>query len=74
MEKQKDRELTVVDACPRCGGNHGTLLFNRMRRAARDYNFWASCPVTGEPILHIVADPVPKRLAAKAHPKRKRGR
>jgi hypothetical protein len=48
-----DRAMIPVLKCPRCGKKHGMMEFSRLRRPAKDYSWWASCPKTGEPLLSI---------------------
>lgn len=46
-----DRMKVTVRDCARCGKLHTMLEFQRLRRPARDYGWWAPCPTTGEPVL-----------------------
>ncbi|MBE3087993.1 MAG: hypothetical protein IMZ71_02600 [Chloroflexi bacterium] len=40
-----------VKGCARCGGNHKNLLFEKLTKPAKDYQWWALCPFLQEPIL-----------------------
>lgn len=55
-----------VKRCPRCEGEHGSMLFLPFKRPVQEilprdeddpviFHLWAACPATGEPIL--VTDP-----------------
>jgi hypothetical protein len=46
-----DREKVNVKGCARCGKDHEGLEFMRLRRPAKDFQWWAPCPTFGEPIL-----------------------
>lgn len=48
-----------VQACPRCGGIHDRLVFQKFRRppappVAADH--WATCPDTGDPVMLRASD------------------
>jgi hypothetical protein len=47
-----DRIDVDVKHCARCGAKvHPGVKFQKLRRPAKEFNWWASCPKTGEPIL-----------------------
>ena len=59
-----DRMKVDVRRCARCGAKeHKQLEFQRLRRPAKDFNWWAPCPETGEPILMRIL-PVPEGVKA----------
>jgi hypothetical protein len=51
--------LVVVNPCPRCGGEHNGVEVRRFENAVADqedvlqYDRWATCPDTGDPILWL---------------------
>ena len=46
-----------VKSCQRCGTNHDQLEFKPLQNAADDYDWWAMCPSSNEPVLlRIVND------------------
>ena len=47
-----DHFTTDVHHCPRCGAKvHEGVDFQALRRPAKDFQWWAPCPDTGEPML-----------------------
>jgi hypothetical protein len=50
-KKVLDRMLLPVITCARCGSDHTAVLFRRLQRHGEEFNFWANCPTTGEPIM-----------------------
>lgn len=44
-----------IQNCARCAGDHEMVIFNRFKSAVvadtAVYEWWGSCPETGEPIL-----------------------
>jgi hypothetical protein len=45
-----------VDECERCGEEHASLTFIELQRQqaganGTDWDYWASCPTTGEPLM-----------------------
>jgi len=40
-----------IEGCARCGSNHQQLVFNKLFRPAEDFDYWALCPTTGEPVI-----------------------
>lgn len=52
-KKPKKPVLTVdVTRCLRCGKDHQRLGFTPFKKKSiTGFNYWASCPVTGEPLL-----------------------
>lgn len=54
-----DSLVTDVRDCARCGLDHGRIRFARFRRPVKDtdgrqWQLWATCPETLEPILLTV--------------------
>lgn len=51
----RDGELRVVLGCARCGQDHYNLPMYRFERSLtlidEDFTHWATCPLTGDPIL-----------------------
>lgn len=46
-----DRYQATIRGCPRCKKTHADVEFQRFRIPAKEYQWWAPCPKTGEPIL-----------------------
>ena len=50
-----DTTCEPTDDCPRCGEDHGKLLYSRFKRPPNGrlgkLLYWSICPNTGEPIL-----------------------
>jgi len=43
---------TVITDCPRCGRDHAEpLTFTLLTRPSEEWDYWATCPTNGEPIL-----------------------
>jgi hypothetical protein len=46
---------TTIRGCSRCNGKHKSLEFWRLGQAieirGERFDYWASCPETGEPVL-----------------------
>lgn len=42
---------TKVTNCARCGKDHESLQFRRLKTPAGNFTHWGTCPNTGEPIL-----------------------
>ena len=52
----KEKIKTTIHNCARCGQNHKDLEFNSFENAVEDtdgtvWDYWALCPINGEPIL-----------------------
>jgi hypothetical protein len=49
------RVVTDIRNCARCDGKHAALLFHKMQRSFQvigsEWQWWATCPTTGDPIL-----------------------
>jgi len=57
--------MTVaIRQCARCGGDHDPLLFYRFDRPPEGAEYWAECPVSGDPILMHVETSDPATEAA----------
>ena len=48
--------VTDVMSCARCGFNHDHVAFLKLVRPMSDFQWWAECPITHEPILMKVED------------------
>lgn len=45
-------DLSEIRDCARCGETHSRLLWKSFDRPTKDgYDWWATCPVSGDPIL-----------------------
>jgi hypothetical protein len=42
---------TTITGCARCGQEHKNILVAKFGRPAGQYQWWAICPNTGEPIM-----------------------
>lgn len=40
-----------IEHCPRCGLQHGAVVFEKLRRRADEYTHWTMCPETLEPVF-----------------------
>jgi hypothetical protein len=45
-----------VRFCARCEQHHDQLVFKQLLRPAENFSAWATCPVTGEPIVLWIED------------------
>ena len=57
MDNEKSKIKTNIGSCARCGYDHADLEFKKFEQNPIEdsdgtvWNYWALCPVTGEPIL-----------------------
>jgi hypothetical protein len=57
MKLKANIQYTIdVEECPRCGGNHETLLFSRLTNPEDRNDLWAFCPDKTEPLLISTQD------------------
>ncbi len=52
----KSEFVTDISSCARCGKDHKYLVFRKFSEspiyiAPYIYDYWSTCPTTGEPIL-----------------------
>lgn len=40
-----------IESCARCGEDHKSILFMSFLKENVQYQFWGTCPRTGEPVL-----------------------
>jgi len=46
-----EAEMTVsIESCARCGGTHENLVFRELQNPPPDWRYFATCPVTQQPI------------------------
>jgi hypothetical protein len=43
-----------IYGCARCGKRHKDMQFKELTGHKAEYNYWAMCPVTKEPILLVL--------------------
>ena len=46
-----------ITGCKRCGDNHPSLLFHAIFNPSDVFNWWATCPTTGQPLLIKITEP-----------------
>ena len=46
-----------VTACRRCAAGHPDLTFRRLENSSDVFNWWATCPASGQPLLIKVTEP-----------------
>lgn len=66
-----------VRGCQRCGQYHLRLAFAPLANAVDDFQWWAACPVTKQPILMAMRNGVqetatPRETAMLTHPQAER--
>ncbi len=54
---KENKSVVVQDVprCPRCRGAHPELAFRPFGVPLSEWNFWAQCPVSKEPMMAKVA-------------------
>lgn len=48
-----------IEECPRCLERHSRVTFKELRIPSKDYNYYANCPATHEPIVAFVEITIP---------------
>ena len=51
---KKDRIRSSVVNCARCGDDHTSLPFKRLKKPQDEWTYWSTCPTTDEPIMLAV--------------------
>lgn len=49
--KARSIKIKIIKNCARCGGTHKNLTVKRLKKQCLDYDYWAMCPTTNEPII-----------------------
>lgn len=47
----KSRPIAIDGNCPRCGGTHPDARFEQLAKPQDEYDLFAMCPVTNQPVL-----------------------
>lgn len=59
-DESEDYRTNEIEACPRCGGDHGEVRFKRFRRpaalGAHTFPWWWTCPTTREPVIAYIPE------------------
>lgn len=57
------KTMTIdICGCQRCQQNHRDVKFQRLANPTDDWRWWATCPVTRQPILlRVVEEPEDKK-------------
>jgi hypothetical protein len=55
-KKQVETMMQDIGRCARCGADHADVEFMKLGRPAKEFGWWAPCPLTGEPILLRIKD------------------
>ena len=46
-----------ITGCKRCGGDHPRMEFHSVANSSDVFNWWATCPATGQPLLIKITEP-----------------
>ena len=49
--RKTQQVTTTVYSCQRCSQNHEDMVFHELYNSMDDWRYWATCPITKQPIL-----------------------